>query len=265
MYKTPGFSTLVANQRSAMPELFQLIPKKDDSSSSKDVGGGVGGVGANGGSEQQLDAAYIAAQVEAARNKTAKKKEARVRRASLLAIPETKDDSNMKYKNVSKSFIIKVVFPPIGIAHRSSKSFNADALKELRRSLISGDKSGDSGGGASAVEGGGSGGSGGLGPYGSRSRMGTMASVMTEGGSKGAPNYKPVDKRGFLKKRGHTTHLMTSNFKARWFELDASNLLLTYYEKEPPTSIMGDGNAERIAEEKKKELAKGAVDCVVFN
>ena len=132
-----------------------------------------------------------------------------------------------------KSFILKVVFPPVGIEHRHSGRVSPslhDATTLVQtvteaKSLL----------------------------------MGGLQTVV----EKTTKLHKPVDKGGFMKKRGHTVHTFTSDFKTRWFELDTSNLLLTYYETQPPLSIMGDGEQNQLAEEKKKELKKGAVDLSI--
>ena len=156
---------------------------------------------------------------------------------------ETKSKNSSKTDGSTKSFVLKVIFPPVGIAHRHSNSFNKDALNELHHSSL------DTKGASPST----------------KKIAGARIGSGTAGGAedKATKKYKPQDKGGFMKKRGHTVHLMTSNFKTRWFELDATNLLLTYYETQPPTSIMGDGEQNQQAEEKKKEMKKGAVDLSI--
>ena len=215
---TPNFNTNVANQRSAMPELLRDKPNVRDLSTTT------------------ASVLYM-------------EHTAKVRRSSMFAGPKKNGETKTKSKmnsgvegtGPSKSFVLKVIFPPVGIAHRHSKSFNSDALANGLNELHGSKETKKE---TTTLH--------------ERVRTTTESQLLES-----KKIFKPLDKGGFLKKRGHTVHIMTSNFKNRWFELDASNLLLTYYEKEPPTSVMGDGEGEALAEEKKKELKKGAVDLSI--
>ena len=233
---TPGFSTSVANRRSALPELFHEVPNTTPGTS---VG------------REQRD----------------RRDKAKRRRASMLqqvnsTHPETKTNRKKAPRPSNPtaaftSFILKVVFPPVGIAHRHSKTFNKDALEALKLGVGSstgefkthGKPSSSSSSSSSSTTK-------------KPPRMSVAGGALSKNNLENSDAVKPMDKMGFMNKRGHTVHLMTSNFKKRWFELDTKACLLTYYGEEPPVAYEGDPEEEK-KEEQKKSLKKGAVDLSI--
>ena len=73
------------------------------------------------------------------------------------------------------------------------------------------------------------------------------------------------DKKGWLKKRGHTTHMLTSDYKNRWFELDAQKKELTYYEKEIPDEVLGDGEQNNEVKALREKYRKSNIDLSVVH
>ena len=165
------------------------------------------------------------------------------------AIPEfVSDEEKSAHVKSGKKFVVKILFPPQNVHKKSIASPSTTPKQEDNQTSSPPSRMGDDSAGAAEE-------------------------------SKFRPNTPPhdkdadydesalplPDKKGWLKKRGHTTHMLTSDYKNRWFELNSAKGELTYYGEQIPDAVMGDGQQNEEVEEAKRKNIKGTVDLSIVH